>query len=136
MSYSTSFFYYILFYLTCHLFMVQRSQKLNFAPPTQSKKLCNAFYLTLLYSSLLVPLEVGRTIRFLPRETLDPFLRFYIYIFIFYILYLSKIQLRARSHWGMNRSDKKKLASGSKSDFLLNVWISWLISVPLIKWSY
>ena len=57
--------------------MVQRSQKLNFAPPTQSKKLCNAFYLTLLYSSLLVPLEVGRTIRFLPRETLDPFLRFY-----------------------------------------------------------
>ena len=94
MSYSTSFFYYILFYLTCHLFMVQRSQKLNFlinslkyifiyfllnvstvfrtnllclsilhfssnlpssnafnkkhfAPPTQSKKLCNAFYLTL-----------------------------------------------------------------------------------------
>ena len=30
MSYSTSFFYYILFYLTCHLFMVQRSQKLNF----------------------------------------------------------------------------------------------------------
>ena len=72
--------------------------KKHFAPSTQSKKLCNAFYLTLLYSSLLVPLEVGRTIRFLPRETLDPFLRFYIYIFIFYILYLSKIQLRARSH--------------------------------------